>query len=105
MEKNYTRNRARIGMFIPGTELKQHFFRAFFLSLLLIGLRPSLTHAENGIFQSYILLNRGWGNEYYAGGSNADGAPAFDGSNFGSFWSGQSFTLNGGEVKTYKNNG
>jgi len=46
-------------------------------------------------------INAG-GNQFLAGGSNADGAPAFNGMNFGTV---SSLSLSGGEAKTFKNGG
>lgn len=58
-----------------------------------------------GIFQSYIVIDSGSGNEYRAGGENFDGANSAVGHYYGSFGSGDTFTLNGAEVKTFKNSG
>lgn len=55
------------------------------------------------MFQTYIVLNPdAMGDQYLAGGINADGATQFNGQNFGEL---TSFILNGGEIKTFKNNG
>ncbi|SHG40410.1 T9SS type A sorting domain-containing protein [Winogradskyella jejuensis] len=64
----------------------------------------NLSLAQNaGIFQTYAILDSGSGNTYYAGGFNADGAPnVFNGQNFGVL---TTLTLNGGEIKTFKNGG
>jgi hypothetical protein len=68
--------------------------------------------AGSGIFQSYVILNFGSGNQYRAGGINADNAATFNGINLNTVYnSGSDFTsesiflLNGGENKTYKNSG
>ncbi len=58
--------------------------------------------AASGIFQTYAIVNFGTGNTYLAGGANADGAPSFNGTDFGTP---TTLTLNGGEVKTFKNGG
>ena len=61
------------------------------------------TKANSGIFQSYVILDiDSGGNSYYAGGINSDGAPSFDGQTYNPV---NSMTLNGGELKTYKNGG
>ena len=41
--------------------------------------------------------------QYLAGGINADGASAFAGTDLGDFTAADALTLNGGELKTYKN--
>ena len=60
--------------------------------------------AQNtGIFQTYVITNQGVGNNYFHGGQNADTSPSnFDGQGYGSV---TQLTLNGGEVKSWKNNG
>lgn len=60
--------------------------------------------AQNtGIFQTYVITNQGVGNNYFHGGQNADSSPSnFDGHSYGSV---TQLTLNGGEVKSWKNNG
>ena len=56
------------------------------------------------LFQTYVIVNtNGGGNDYRAGGKNADNASLFDGSTYGAATS--SIYLNGGEIKTFKNNG
>ena len=61
--------------------------------------------ADWGIFQTYAFLDAGDGMIGYAGNSNADGVPSFAGTSF-TFVEGQSsFTLEGGEMKTWKNGG
>ncbi|MEM0999552.1 MAG: IPTL-CTERM sorting domain-containing protein [Bacteroidota bacterium] len=58
---------------------------------------------QTGIFQSYIVLDiNNSGNQFLAGGINADNAPTFSGQNFGTV---TSLVLNGGELKTFKNGG
>lgn len=56
-----------------------------------------------GIFQTYIVLDvNAGGNQFLAGGLNADGAPSFNGMNLGTV---ASLSLSGGEAKTFKNGG
>ena len=78
---------------------------AFVVALLLLtGLLTSSTAmADWGIYQSYIIVDDGAGNAYYAGGINSDNATAFNGLSLGTFAQGASLTLNGGELKTWKN--
>jgi hypothetical protein len=54
-------------------------------------------------FQSYIIINRGNGNEYFAGGWNADGGLLYNNQVLGRFTSSNTLMLNGGEIKTWKN--
>ena len=70
-------------------------------------LTPVQQNTDNwGIWQSYIILDAGSGNNYLAGGLNPDNVhPAFAGSDLGTITLGSTFTLNGGEIKTYKNSG
>ncbi|MBT6163978.1 MAG: hypothetical protein HOH92_09775, partial [Crocinitomicaceae bacterium] len=60
--------------------------------------------ADWGVYQSYVILDLGNGSQYFAGGENADNATNFDGFDLGSFASGSSMSLRGGELKTWKNN-
>lgn len=55
------------------------------------------------IFQSYAIINAGNGNLFRAGGLNADGAATFNGTYFGHFKTTDTFLLDGGELKTFKN--
>ena len=71
---------------------------AFALFLL-----PAQSQAAWGVFQSYVILDSGSGDQYLAGGINADGASAFAGTDLGDFTAADALTLNGGELKTYKN--
>ena len=73
---------------------------AFALFLL-----PTQSQAAWDIFQSYVILDSGSGDQYLAGGINADGASAFAGTDLGDFTAADALTLNGGELKTYKNGG
>ena len=66
-------------------------------------LNPSQSQAAWDIFQSYVILDSGGGDQYLAGGINADGASTFDGTDLGDFTAADALTLNGGELKTYKN--
>ncbi|MEC8634392.1 MAG: hypothetical protein VXY58_01180, partial [Bacteroidota bacterium] len=60
--------------------------------------------ADWGIYQSYVILDSGSGNSFWAGGENADGVhPSIDGAQLGVFGEGSSLMLNGGELKTWKN--
>ena len=55
------------------------------------------------IFQTYIIYDvNGQNNAFRAGGINADNATPWRGTNLGTP---TSLVLNGGEIKTYKNNG
>ena len=73
------------------------------LFAVLLFFAGTISAQQTGIFQSYIVLdvNNG-GNQFLAGGINADNAPVFNGSNFGTV---TSLVLNGGELKTFKNGG
>ena len=66
---------------------------------------PSQSQAAWDIFQSYVILDSGGGDQYLTGGINADGASTFDGTDLGDFTAADALTLNGGELKTYKNSG
>ena len=68
-------------------------------------LLPVQSQAAWDIFQSYVILDSGSGDQYLAGGINADGASAFAGTDLGDFTAADALTLNGGELKTYKNGG
>ena len=57
----------------------------------------------SGIYQTYVIINKGTGNEYYGGGINSQNATAFNGLNLGSFCPTSTLLLNGGEVLTFKN--
>ena len=56
-------------------------------------------------FQTSIILDIGDGNEYFAGGWNADGNPTFNGRSYGFYNTSDTFVLVGGEMKTWKNGG
>lgn len=76
--------------------------RSLFLAAFVL-ISGSLAAQSVGIFQTYIVLDvNGSGNQFLAGGNNADGAPAFNGMNFGAV---TSLSLSGGEAKTFKNSG
>ncbi|MBS4063226.1 MAG: SprB repeat-containing protein, partial [Chitinophagaceae bacterium] len=75
----------------------------FLLTLLLIS--SSALFGGSGIYQTYAIINKGSGNEYYAGGINSQGATALNGLNLGSFCPTATLILNGGEVLTFKNSG
>ena len=71
-----------------------------FVSFLMIGLSMD-SIAGSGIFQTYIVFDlNSAGNAFYAGGINNDASATYDEFAFGTP---TSLTLNGGEVKTYKN--
>ncbi|MBL7943152.1 MAG: hypothetical protein JNM00_10320 [Flavobacteriales bacterium] len=57
-----------------------------------------IARADWDLWQSYIILN----STYYAGPSNADLAPTFGNLYLGSYSTGGSIVLSGGELKTYK---
>lgn len=59
--------------------------------------------AGSGIYQTYVIINKGTGNEYYGGGINSQNATAFSGLNLGSFCPTSTLLLKGGEVLTFKN--
>ena len=71
--------------------------------LLVLFISTTAVLADSGIFQTYAIVNSGLGNIYFAGGANADGGgTSFNGAGFGTP---ASLTLNGGEIKSYKNGG
>lgn len=59
--------------------------------------------AGTGIYQTYIILNNGTNQYYDAQATTAN--PDFNGTNLGTFTIGSSYLLQGGEVKTWKDNG
>ena len=73
------------------------------LSLLACSLFSTPAFAAWDIFQSYVIIDAGSGNQFLAGGYNADAASTFDASDLGTFEASDVLTLNGGELKTYKN--
>ncbi|MEN9346631.1 MAG: hypothetical protein RLZZ77_142, partial [Bacteroidota bacterium] len=83
----------------------------YFYSTLvtLLSLFTLNAHAAWDIWQSYVVIDRGTGNEFYAGGKNADAATQWETtaapfySNLGRYTSTGTLTLKGGETKTYKN--
>lgn len=73
---------------------------------ILLALLPNISFSQNaGIFQTYIVINNGASDSWYAGGINSDGAASFNGQNLGSFSNSSTLLIKGGEIKTYKNNG
>jgi len=57
----------------------------------------------SGIDQTYVITNQGGGNNYFHGGQNNDSSLSnFDGHDYGSV---TQLTLNGGEIKSWKNGG
>lgn len=73
------------------------------IAMLALLLPAISTFAAWGPFQTYAILDFGQGNSFRAGGLNPDGAGTFDTFHYGFFRPGDTFILNGGEVKTYKN--
>ena len=69
---------------------------------LVFSISVTVVLADAGIFQTYAIVNFGLGDMYLAGGENADGAIGFNGTGYGTP---ASLTLNGGEIKSYKNGG
>ena len=72
-----------------------------------LSLAASNSQAASGIFDSFIILNaNGGGNVYYDLGSTT-GNPDFQGANLGTYnpTLGQSLLLDGGQLKTYQDNG
>lgn len=70
---------------------------------------PLRTDAGTGIFDSYVVVNSGGGNTFYEFGFNFSPVQ-WPGTNLGSFnptgsTSAGQLTLNGGEIKTFKNGG
>lgn len=60
--------------------------------------------ADAGLIQTYAITNvDASGNTSRAGGANPDGAPAFQGADLGT--ANTSIYLNGGEIRTFRNNG
>ena len=66
-------------------------------------LLPIQSQAAWDIFQSYVILDNGSGDQYLAGGINAALSSEFNGTDLGDFAASDALTLNGGELKTYKN--
>ena len=84
---------------IPGKILSS------FLLVVCLFLTSSV-FAGSGIFQTYAIINKGSGNQFYAGGINSDNASLiFNNNNLGSFCPTATLILNGGEIKTYQNSG
>ncbi|MEO0405526.1 MAG: hypothetical protein AAF193_11700, partial [Bacteroidota bacterium] len=54
------------------------------------------TFAAWDFFQTYVILDQGDGNSYYAGGFNSDGGTAYAGRHLGFFNVNDTFILNGG---------
>ena len=79
--------------------MKQMKFTVLALTLFI----STSSHATWGIWQDYIIIDSGSGNQYHAGGQNADAAPTFNNRYYGNFSSSSTFVLNGGENKTFKN--
>lgn len=60
-------------------------------------------NGTSGIYESYVVMNTTGSNTYYDL-QNPTVNPDFNGFNLGSFQEGGSALINGGEIKTYKNN-
>jgi hypothetical protein len=73
------------------------------LALMAVLLSALNVSAAWDIFQSYATLDYGDGNSFYAGGYNPDLGTTYDGQYYGFFRAGDTFMLNGGELKTFKN--
>jgi hypothetical protein len=84
-------------------------FNSLFVALFLA--LSTTTHAAWDIFQTYVVIDRGSGNEFYAGSRNADAATQWETTNgpffshLGRYTTGGSLILRGGETKTFKNGG
>ncbi|NNK81358.1 MAG: hypothetical protein HKO93_07655, partial [Flavobacteriales bacterium] len=81
----------------------KYLLKAFVLTVVL-SCTSMVTNGASGIFQTYIVLDvNGGGDEFFAGGEDADMIHApFDGVTYGQV---SSLVLNGGEVKTFSNLG
>ena len=75
--------------------------RAVCAAVFLLIASPAFANA--GIFQTYVVLDRGSGDEYYAGGKNAAGSFTFDTRFFAPASGSETFTLRGAQVKTFEN--
>lgn len=73
------------------------------LLLAILSSFTSITWADTGIFESYVILNNGSTTYYDAQANTAN--PDFQNANLGTFAAGSTFFLQGGEIKTWKNNG
>lgn len=80
--------------------LKGLFSTLSLLGILLISLNAK---ADWDMWQTYAIIDFGDGNHYRAGGLNADVAVEYENYYYGFFRSTDTFILNGGEMKTYKN--
>ena len=72
------------------------------LFFILLGFAKN-SWADTGIFESYVILNSGSTTYYDAQATTAN--PDFQNANLGTFTAGSTFFLQGGEIKTWKNNG
>lgn len=73
------------------------------LSLLIVLFSTFNAQADWGAWQTYAIVDFGDGNHFRAGGLNADVAVDYEAYYYGLFKSSDTFILNGGEMKTYKN--
>ena len=77
--------------------------KLLFITLICVILSPLTAYAQSGIFQSYVIVDSGLGNEFFD--LNFDTVNSdFDTFDFGSFNSTDTLILNGAENKTYKCN-
>ena len=77
--------------------------KSFLLGMVFMLMATLSAFAGSGIYQTYAIIDRGSGNQYFAGGINNDAGTAFNGFSLGTFCPGATLKLNGGEVKTFKN--
>lgn len=77
-------------------QLNFRIVKHFMLLITLLG-STLVTYAGSGIFQTYVIFDRGSGNEYRAGGINSDAGTPFSGIDIGSFVYGATLKLNGGK--------
>jgi autotransporter-associated beta strand protein len=76
----------------------------------LLAVSAPLALASSGIFNSFVVVDKGTGNVFYDLASST-GNPDWQGQNLGSFFAGGSsdggavLTLNGGELQTFQNSG
>ena len=77
--------------------------RLALLGLLLLAAQPAF--AATGIFQTYVVLDRGAGNVFFEGSGpdNNSTNPLFESTYFAPTTSGGTFVLKGAEINTFKN--
>lgn len=85
-------------------------FRRGVIAAAVLALSAPLARAGSGIFNSFVVVDKGTGNVFYDLASNT-GNPDWQGTNLGSFFAGGStdggaaLILNGGELQTFQNSG